>query len=368
MSQAKSVTANFVDLRLPRATIAAPATLTGGIVTTFSEIVRSVTNANLLLTVAGGSTPIATALTCRNGSGTVVDCSTGNVITATLRPSTAPIPGQYYSVHVDPTGIHPQISDLDSNPVDPTTLNFRAARSQQETTPAATYAWANVSSANAYDGSYRVEHLAGAKASFTFSGTGITWYTVTGPSQGLAYVSIDGVSKGSFNQYASSTHFKVARTFSGLSSSTHTIQIVVRGLKGSSVGTNTFVSVDAFKVGSDVFGSPATSQSWRRPSSSSASGGYYVTTDLRGSVSFTFRGTRVDWYTVVGPDQGMAEMRIDGVLKKTVDNYAASRAYGVRRTVQYLSDAVHTLTIQVLRQKRTASSGWLIAVDRLVAV
>jgi len=307
-------------------------------------------------------------LTCRDGGGGVVNCSTGNVVKATLTPSSPLIPGQKYSAQVDPTGSSPKVSDLDSNAVALTTQSFRGALSQQETTAAAEYEWREVSNASAYNGSYNDEHLGGAEASFPFTGTAVTWYTVTGPSQGLAYVYIDGVLKGSYNQYATSAHYKVARTFSGLAAATHTLRIVVRGVKGSSAGTGTYVSIDAIAVGATVTGSPSLQALWRSSSATSASGGKYANTDLPSAATFVFRGTGVDWYTMVGPNQGKAQMLVDGVLKATIDNYAASRSFGVRRSIGSLTDAIHTLQIVVLGQKRTASSGKLISVDRFVAI
>jgi GH25 family lysozyme M1 (1,4-beta-N-acetylmuramidase) len=368
MSAAKSVSASFLDLSVPRATITAPTTITGPVEAAFSEIVRPVTLSNFILTVTGNTTPLPGSLTCRDGGGSVVNCSTGNVVKATLTPSSALIPGQYYTAQVDPSGASPKVSDVDSNAVALTTQSFRGVTSQQETTPAAAYKWRTVSNANAYNGSYNDEHLGGAEASFPFTGTTVTWYTVTGPSQGLAYVYIDGVLKGSYNQYASSAHYKVARTFSGLTAAAHTIRIVVRGVKGSSAGTGTYVSIDAIAVGATVTGSPSLQVLWRTSSSSSASGGKYANTDLPSSATFVFRGTGVDWYTMFGPDQGKAQMWVDGVLKATYDNYASSRSFGVRRSIRSLTDSVHTLKIVVLGQKRTASSGKLISVDRFVAI
>jgi len=286
---------------------------------------------------------------------------------ASLTPSSALIPGQYYSAQVDPSGASTTIKDLDTNAVATTTQAFRAATIQQESTPAADWTWQSNSNANAYDGSYRTEHLAGAQATYPFTGTAITWYTVTGASQGLAYVYIDGTNKGSYNQYASSAHYKVARTFSGLSSGNHTIRILVRGLKGSTAGTGTSVAVDAFSVGGVVDGSPTLDCGWRVVSTSSASGGKYATTDLQEKAIFTFRGTGVDWYTKVGPNQGKAEMWVDGVLKATVDNYASSTKYGVRRSVGGLADAIHTFEVIVLGTKQSASSGRYIVIDRWVA-
>jgi GH25 family lysozyme M1 (1,4-beta-N-acetylmuramidase) len=352
----------------PKATITPPTTISAPVGAAFNEVVRPVTTSNFVLTLAGSSTPLPGSLTCRDGGGAVVACATGNVRKATLTPSSPLIPGQYYSAQVNPSGASPKVADLDSNPVDLTTQSFRADTSQQETSPAADYEWRRVANANAHGGSYSDEHLAGAEASFPFTGTSVTWYTVTGPSQGLAYVYIDGVLKGSFNQYASSAHYKVARSFSGLTSASHKLRIVVRGMKGATAGTGTYVSIDAFAMGGTVTASPSLDAKWRLTNASSASAGKYANTDIKSTATFAFRGTGVDWYTMTGPDQGKAEIWVDGVLKSTVDNYASGRKYGVRRSISSLTDALHTLKIVVLGQKRSASSGRLIAVDRFVAI
>jgi GH25 family lysozyme M1 (1,4-beta-N-acetylmuramidase) len=369
MSAAKSVTASFIDLRLPRVTISPPTTITGPATATFTEAVKPVTAENFVVTLAGGSTPIPGTIRCWGAGGVAVNCSTGNVLKTTLTPSSALVAGQYYTVLVDPVTAGSNVSDLDGNPVDASTRAFRGATLQQENSRAVRYGWATVANPNTYNGSYTVERLAWAKATYRFTGTSITWYTLTAPSQGLALVYIDNVLKGSFNQFASSVHYHVPRTFSGLASGPHTLQIVPRGLKGSSSGTNTLVSIDAFKVGTTLDGTPDAVYSWRRASSSSASGGAYAVSDLNGATaSFTFRGTGVDWYTMVGPDQGKAQIWVDGVWKATVDNYAASRAFNVRRSIRYLADALHTLQIRVLGQRRTASTGRFVVVDRFVAI
>src|SRR5207302_1848775 len=119
-----------------------------------------------------------------------------------------------------------------------------------ETSVAATYVWPTVTTSSATGGSYVRERSAGATATFAFTGSSITWLTVTGPDQGKASVAIDGVSKGTFDQYASATHYQVARTISGLSSGAHTLKITILGLKNSSA-TNTFVSIDALRIGSN---------------------------------------------------------------------------------------------------------------------
>ncbi|HET8526343.1 MAG TPA: hypothetical protein VFM81_06850, partial [Actinomycetota bacterium] len=64
-----------------------------------------------------------------------------------------------------------------------------------------------------------------------------------------------------------------------------------------------------------------------------------------------------------GPDQGRAKVSIDGVVVKTVDNYAAQRAPGVTRSFTGLSEGVHTLRIMVLGDARPAAAGELVSVD-----
>jgi hypothetical protein len=117
-----------------------------------------------------------------------------------------------------------------------------------ESSPAITYdSWTGATSKSASGGSYRVSTKTGATASLLFTGTGIEWITATGPSAGKATVSIDGVSEGTVDLYASAVHWQVAETFSGLATGTHTIVITVLGKKdASSVGTQ--VIVDSFII------------------------------------------------------------------------------------------------------------------------
>jgi hypothetical protein len=64
----------------------------------------------------------------------------------------------------------------------------------------------------AFGRSYAIEAAAGASASFAFTGRSVTWYTAAGPSMGRASVLVDGRRIGSFDQYAPSPAFKVARS------------------------------------------------------------------------------------------------------------------------------------------------------------
>ena len=74
------------------------------------------------------------------------------------------------------------------------------------------------------------------------------------------------------------------------------------------------------------------------------------------TATFTFRGTAVTWRTIAGPDQGRAQVLIDGVNKGVVDDYKSTLG---TRSVAFggLADAVHTMKIVVLGTKAATSPG-----------
>jgi hypothetical protein len=276
------------------------------------------------------------------------------------------MPGQHYTARVNQAGSTP-LTDVVGNAPAEVDRAFRESTFEQESSLAARYRWRTVSNTGAYGGSYVVEHLTGATAAYSFTGSSITWYTRTGPSQGKALVYIDGVLKATVNDYATADHFKVARTFS-VAAGTHTITIRASGLKGATAGTGTFVTVDAFKVGSgSVVSTPSLRYAWRTVASTSASGGRYAIGDLPGEdLTFTFRGTRIDWYTVTGSAMSKAVIYIDNIKVTTVDNYASSTHYGVLRRVAGLTDAVHTFRVVIQSTKNAASKGTGIVFDRFL--
>ena len=241
---------------------------------------------------------------------------------------------------------------------------FRASTDEQESSLATGYRWRAAASAKAYGRSYLVESGKGATATVTFSGTSITWFTMTGPAEGRAKVYVDGVKKAKVNNWSAVTRWHVPRTVSGLKPGTHRLRIVVAGTKGSTKGTGTDIALDAVKVGKKLLATPATVTTWRRVATSAASGGAYTASTQRGATaSFAFRGTSLTWVTARGPAMGKAKVYVDGVLKTTVDNYAKRSGWNVRRTVTGLSDALHTVKI-VVTGKRRASAGTMVVVDR----
>jgi len=362
-----AVTATFAtDVIPPTVTLASPTDLAGPLTATFGEIVRGVTPSNLALRVEGSGRDLPAVLVCRSPRGTAVVCFTGNVLTAEIQPSAPLVPGQSYTAIVDPPGVAP-IVDRAGNPAPPTSQAFMAPTVVGQQSPAVQYRWRTVWNRSAFGGSYVVEHLGGASVSFTFGGKRITWYTVTGPAEGRATVSIDGRPRGTFDQFADTFSFRVARSFKLLKAGTHTITISVLGRKGPGRGPDRQVAVDAFRTGTRLYSSPPLDVAWRTARSAEASDRTFAESDLPGSsLSLTFRGTGLDWYTVLGPDQGRANLFVDGKLLKTVDAYAKETRYQARRPITGLADGVHTVRIVVLGESKPAATGTLVSLDGFV--
>lgn len=354
------------DVTPPLATITPPAGLTDPAIVTFDERVRRVTDANLAISMPDDGEHVEVDLTCRSQT-RVVDCFDGSVRTVTASPHAPLVAGQSYLIVVNPLGVAPAIEDHAGNASATVQQPFRAALEADDGSAAISYGWPTASNRRAFGGSYVVERLEGATATFSFTGRAVTWYTAVGPAQGRATVKIDGQRVGTFDQYAPRPAFRVARVFDRLARGPHTISIEVLGAR-SRDATDTHVVVDAFGVGREVVRTPTPAVTWRSVDTPLASGGTVALADLaRASVTFAFRGTSVEWYTVRGPRQGRAAIYVDDVLIRTVDNYAPEPSFGVVRSVTGLSDGRHVVRVVVLGTSRRAAEGTLVAVDRFVA-
>lgn len=362
------VTIPSPDTTPPTAQVTPPADLGGAFTVSFDEVVRGVTAGNVALYPTDAPVPVASALRCRSGKGVVVDCATGNVRTVLVRPTAPLIPGQGYRAVVNPQGVVPLVVDRSGNPAPTTSLDIATPTELEQDAAPVSYSWRTVAAPEARGGSYVTERSPGATVRFAFSGRSVTWITVRGPTQGTAAVWIDGVRMGAFDQYAPRTGFGVARSFTKLPRGDHTITIRVLG-KGSPSASDTLVAVDGFEVGQRRIATPELAFSWGTVRASRASGGSLVASDVkRASVALTFRGTGVEWTTVRGPDQGRAAIYVDGVLVRTVDDYASERTFGVVRRVSGLSEGVHELRIVVLGESRPRASGALVSIDRFSVI
>ena len=360
-----AVTIPSPDTTPPTATLAVPPGVSGSVDVRFSEIVRGVTSDNVTLRVLDTGENVPSTLTCVSKVGRTVDCATGKIVIATVQPKGPLIPGQTYAATVNPSNAPTPVVDRSENVAPTTEQTFGAPSEIEQGSEAVTYGWRTVKKTGTYGGSYVSEHLAGATASFSFSGKKVTWFTVTGPSHGKASVWIDGRPKGTFDQYSASVRTKVARSFTGLARGPHTITVRVLGQARSPRGTDAQVAVDAFQGGGRIIWTPPLRTTWQPANASGASGGSVAVSDqARTTVALTFRGSGVRWQTVRGPDQGRAQVFIDGALVKTVDNYSAATTTGVLRSITGLTAGVHQLLIVVKGEARPASDGTKVSVDR----
>lgn len=118
----------------------------------------------------------------------------------------------------------------------------------QDTSPRIAYnKWNGVTARAASGGAYRVATTSRSTSTLRFTGTSVDWITAMGPTAGKAQVFIDGADKGVVDLYKSTQTWKVAKTYSGLTSGTHTIQVKALGTKNASA-TGSKVVVDGFTV------------------------------------------------------------------------------------------------------------------------
>jgi beta-N-acetylhexosaminidase len=114
----------------------------------------------------------------------------------------------------------------------------------QQTSSAIAYhgTWTPVSNSYASGGTLRYSTGAGASATYTFTGMGVSWVAYRGANRGQASIYLDGVYEGTVNMYSSIYSARqVMYAASWATSGTHTLKIVNLGTAGHSR-----VDVDAF--------------------------------------------------------------------------------------------------------------------------
>jgi hypothetical protein len=198
-------------------------------------------------------------------------------------------------------------------------------------------------------------------ASYTFTGSQVTYYARLGPDLGTAQVLIDGIPDASVNLYAPDTdNYSVpiyTKTFPVAGQ--HTISVVSNGQ--GLVDVDGFRAVTASRAVTENT-SPALTYAgtgWASAADPAASGGSMALTAVSGdAVSFTFTGASVTW---VGRDCGMcgeADVYLDGAFVTRVD------AYGYRGTELWQAalfthswPAAGKHTLKIVASGRNFSSG-----------
>jgi hypothetical protein len=218
----------------------------------------------------------------------------------------------------------------------------------------------------------------GAQATFTFTGTSVTWLGYRSSRSGIARVLVDGVFVAEVDMYARTDEIRVpVFTMSGLTDSSHTLTIEATGMKNKDAlvddGIIAAVVVDAFDVPGpavsrlqDSDPSITYTPGWTGGDTSNSWTGQFATlsTTPAEQATLTFSGTSVSWIGYRGPEAGIARVYLDGVFAGEVDAYSPTgRIQDSLFTATGLADASHTLTIEVTGLKNDASTDALIVVD-----
>lgn len=329
----------------------------------FYDRVTGIDANNIVLAERDGDVVVPTAVSCRGLAGETVACDGGQTRRAILTPVGLLTAGQYYRTTVNPAGTAP-VTTSEGSAVPTRTAVFRGHRWIQDPFPTHTYAWEIVKTSEAAGGKYVRERLAGARVLGDFEGDQVTWTTLVGPDQGRASVVVDGNLVAIIDNSATKTRFGVLRTFSGFGPGLHTLMLYVRG-EGGARGGPAYVSVDAFGDSSGTARNPKLTYRWSlrdEPLVSSVSISRSLT---REAAMFTeARGTGVSLAMIAGPDQGKAQLFVDGVLRKTVDLYAPTRRV-VKVGAGGLTDTLHRIKLRVLGKRAPASRGTEVTFDEL---
>lgn len=211
-------------------------------------------------------------------------------------------------------------------------------------------------------------------ASYTFTGSQITWYAALGPNEGQAQVSIDGTPQTTVNLYAPDPNQDsvpvFTRTFD--TNGTHTISVsAVRNSDGSLSG----ISVDGFQAATSA---PTVVQDsdpsvqyhgsgWAKQTDSRASGGTVMTSSNAGdSASYTFTGDQITLTGRLCPACGEADVYIDGQYATRIDEYGY-RGPDVWQAAlfeqSWAHPGRHTIKIVVDGTSNISSTGNVISID-----
>ena len=302
-----------VDAAAPTVVTKAPtsdASITGTFAVTFSELVQGVDGTTFKVVLAGTSTAVA---------GTITPGGGGPTTTASFKPSSPLVPGQSYTV-----SLGAGIQDLAGNPLVATSWTVRTSLTVEQSSVAITELWDRDTSGSASGGAYSESRVAGASASFTFTGTDVTVVGRKASDAGKADVYLDGVKQLTLDHEETNAAVKLA----------------FRRVSTSKAYGSSYDTVDHVKS-SDTGGIP--------------------------TYRLVFRGTDVKVYGTKSTSSGKANVYIDGSKKATINLYSSSTKY---RALVFdsptLSNAVHTIEIRLTGTKSKASKGTSVGIDRFL--
>ena len=210
---------------------------------------------------------------------------------------------------------------------------------------------------------------AGAQATFTFTGTAITWIGARGPQTGIARVTLDGVVAPLVDTYSATEQIQQAVfTATGLADTSHTLTIEVTGQQNAA-STSPLIVVDGFDLTTpgtrhqDTDPAIAYGSGWIQDNRDKAysEGATAESNTVGAQATITFTGTGISWIGAMGPQCGIARVFLDGAAVEDFDTYAPTE--GPQHTdfsTSGLAAGTHTLTIQVIGQNPLSTNAWIL--------
>ena len=250
--------------------------------------------------------------------------------------------------------------------------------------------WSSDSSRAWSAGSAAVSSLPMAQATFTFTGTSVSWIGGRAPWSGIADVYVDGSLVAEIDTYAKTEEIRVPMfTAAGLANASHTLTIQATGRMNPGA-TAPNVVVDAFDVPGPAVSrlqetdpDVAYTSGWVQDNALYAYGAGVLTGWTQGfslrnwsagtamlstspgaQATFAFTGTAVSWIGARGNQTGIARVSLDGSFVAEVDTYSATeQIQAAIFTAGGLTNTSHTLTIEVTGRQNPAATNALVVVD-----
>ena len=215
--------------------------------------------------------------------------------------------------------------------------------------------------------------LPGARATFNFNGTSVTWIGYRSGMSGIARVYLDGVQLADVDLFARTDEVRAPiLTLKGLAPGAHSLVIEATGLRNAEA-VQSLVQVDAFDLPA-----PAVSHlqetdpdlsvtgAWAQENSGIAwsAGDAGVASTAGAQATLSFRGTAIAWRGYRGPDAGIARVYVDGAFAAEVDLYAPTHfVQDVVYTASGLADGMHTFTVEATGLRHPSASAARVVVD-----
>ncbi|MFJ5843878.1 glycoside hydrolase family 2 TIM barrel-domain containing protein [Streptomyces sp. NPDC092903] len=220
---------------------------------------------------------------------------------------------------------------------------------------------------------------AGAAAELTFTGTGVGLYSARADNLGIVKISVDGKLAETVDLYGTGkTPAQLVFRSAQLTYGRHAVKVECTGTKNAA-SKGAHALVDAFQVVNPVIDDASDrvlyTGSWTHADSAEA----WTSGDLGRTESFsstagdtataTFWGTGVRFICPKGPNQGIAEVSVDGGAVTEVDLYATEKRFQQRAFERTgLAEGEHTVTVRVTGRKNASASGAHVVLDAFEAL